>query len=89
MLFIHTYTHRQQQSSKVDDRRGQVCQSDEETDRETNFKVTIICRYIFFSVHFTGIKFYGARHLMIFMMVCSQYLIFTSINPLRTVVTNM
>ena len=39
--------------------------------------------YTFFrfwnSVHFTGIKCCGASQLMIFMMVCSQYLIFTSI----------
>ena len=30
-------------------------------------------------MHFTGINFAGASQLMIFMMVYSQYLIFTSI----------
>ena len=29
-------------------------------------------------MHFTGIKFARASQLVIFMMVCSQYLIFTS-----------
>ena len=47
------------------------------------FKVTIICRYIFSGFGILCIllvlNFAWASQLMIFMMVCSQYFIFTSI----------